>query len=266
MAAEASAGHAVGMREADENMVSAWERIIAFAPRPGRREADGLLSLSSGIPLALFNPTYVVGEVVDPARAVAGIASYYESLGSPYAVVFLDDAAPGLSAACEAMGMVEHWRMPLMVLDPIPPAPDGAAVEGLTVAPVDASGVEAYVDVLTGAFGMPREIAASMMGEELLLRTPGFTGFLGVLDGAPVAASGVYLTGSTAGVYNVATLPAARGRGVGAAITWAAALAGREAGATRSVLQASEMGAPVYARMGYATPAHYRQFEGVRPS
>ena len=255
------------LREADENMVAAWERIIALAPRPGRREADGLLSFSSGIPMALFNPTYVVGEVADPAAAVDAVAAHYAGLGSPYAVVFRDEVAPGLADVCATLGMVEHWRMPLMVLDPIPDGrPSGADVTGLDVRAIDDTTVDAYVDVVAAGFGMPHDIAAQLMGEQLLLRTPGFTGFLGRLDGEPVATSGLYVTGSIAGVYNVATLPEARGQGVGAAVTWAAALAGRDAGATWSVLQASEAGEPVYTRMGYATPARYRQFEGVRPS
>lgn len=252
--------------EADRNMVTAWERIIDLSPKPGRAELGGVLALSSGIPMALFNPVYVVGEVDDPVGVVDAVAEHYAGLGSAFAVVFRDEAAPGLAAACEAAGMIEHWRMPLMVLDPIPPSPAGAKVEGLVVTPVDAAAVDAYVDVLAAGFGMPHGLAASVFGAPLLLESPGFTGLLGTVDGEPVATSGVYVTGETAGVYNVATLESMRGRGLGAALTWAAALAGREAGAARSVLQASEMGEPVYARMGYDTPARYRQFEGVTPS
>ncbi len=59
----------------------------------------------------------------------------------------------------------------------------------------------------------------------------------------------------------MATVPEGRGKGVGAALTWAAALAGGAAGATRSMLQSSEQGEPVYRRMGYTTPTRYRQFE-----
>lgn len=255
------------LREADENLVTAFERIIELSPQPGRREADGLLSLSSGIPLGLFNPTYVVGEVADPDAAIAAVTEHYASLASPFAVVFRDEVAPGLTDACVRAGLVEHWRMPLMVLDPIPTGvPDGATVDGLEVSAVDRTTADAYVDVLAAGFGMPLELATALMGEQLLLESPGFTGYLGLLDGEPVAASGVFVSGEIAGVYNVATRPEARGRGIGAALTWAAALGGRDAGATRSILQASEMGEPVYTRMGYATPARYRQFEGVRPS
>lgn len=214
--------------------------------------------------MALFNPAHVVGAIGDPAAAVETIVGHYADLGVPFCILFRDEVAPGLADACAAAGLVEHWQMPLMVLDPIPD--EGPSVDGLEVTSVDASTLEAYGDVLSAGFGMPRELVSGLMGAELLVETPGFTGILGVLDGEPVAASGVFVTDATAGIYNVATVASARGRGIGAAVTWAAALAGREAGATRSILQASEMGEPVHARMGYATPDRYRQFEGGAPT
>ena len=48
----------------------------------------------------------------------------------------------------------------------------------------------------------------------------------------------------------VATLESARGRGIGAAVTWAATLADPSLPA---LLVASDLGRPVYTRMGYLT-------------
>jgi GNAT superfamily N-acetyltransferase len=128
------------------------------------------------------------------------------------------------------------------------------------VRPIDRDSVGAYGNVLADGFGMPRSFA-TMLITEGMLDQEAFTGLLGLLDGEPVAASGVFLSDGFAGVYNVATVPEHRGKGLGAALTWAAARAGADAGCTASVLQASQMGEPVYARMGYATPARYRQME-----
>ena len=94
-----------------------------------------------------------------------------------------------------------------------------------------------------------------------LLDVEQFSAFLVLVDGEPGATAAAFVTGAVGGVYNVATVPTHRGRGLGAAATWAAVDAGAQAGATRSILQASAEGAPVYERMGYTTPDRYRQFE-----
>jgi ribosomal protein S18 acetylase RimI-like enzyme len=72
------------------------------------------------------------------------------------------------------------------------------------------------------------------------------------LDDRPVASSGLMLGGGVAGVYNVATAPDARRRGIGAALTATAIAEGRERGYEVAVLGASELGRGVYERMGFA--------------
>ncbi len=60
-----------------------------------------------------------------------------------------------------------------------------------------------------------------------------------------------------AGVYNIATLPAYRRRGLGEALTWHAVSRGAEAGCTIASLQTSEMGESIYTRMGFRRWASY---------
>jgi predicted acetyltransferase len=54
-----------------------------------------------------------------------------------------------------------------------------------------------------------------------------------------------------ASVYGVGTVPDARGRGFGAAITLHPFLDARDQGYHYGVLFATEMGAPVYRRLGF---------------
>jgi predicted GNAT family acetyltransferase len=58
----------------------------------------------------------------------------------------------------------------------------------------------------------------------------------------------------------VGTLPRAFGRGYGTAVTWEVVEQGLARGVPFLSLQASPMGAPVYARMGFTTPTRYRVF------
>lgn len=248
---------------ADRNMVEAWRALLRRAPRPLERVIDGAHLLSSGLPVAMVNPAYALEPTGrNPAALVDEVRDHYGSVGLPFALYFRDDVTPELADACAAAGMVEHWQVPLMVLDPIPTIPEPPA--GLRVERLDAANADVYASVIAAGFGAPHELAVALFGRGLAAATE-FVGLLGYLDGEPVATSAVFVGAGVAGVYNVATVPSARGRGVGAAMTWAAVAAGAEAGATASILQASEAGQPVYERMGYGVPARYRQFE-PRPS
>lgn len=74
--------------------------------------------------------------------------------------------------------------------------------------------------------------------------------YLGRLDGEPVATATVYLATGVAGVYFVMTVPEARRRGIGAAITASALADAQNVG--YAVLGASEAGKSVYAGLGFA--------------
>jgi predicted acetyltransferase len=63
-----------------------------------------------------------------------------------------------------------------------------------------------------------------------------------------------------AGIFAVATIEAARGRGIGMAVTMAPLLDARACGYCVGVLQASEMGYPVYARMGFTEQFRYHLY------
>jgi hypothetical protein len=66
--------------------------------------------------------------------------------------------------------------------------------------------------------------------------------------GEPLATATAHSANGMTLVENVAAMPAARGRGAGAAVTWAATTAFADQAA---VLIASDDGQPVYARLGY---------------
>jgi predicted acetyltransferase len=64
-------------------------------------------------------------------------------------------------------------------------------------------------------------------------------------------------TGRTIGVYNIATAPAARRHGHGAAMSTRIAVDAAAAGCDVAILQASDMGFPIYERLGYRTVVEY---------
>jgi GNAT superfamily N-acetyltransferase len=70
-------------------------------------------------------------------------------------------------------------------------------------------------------------------------------------DGVPACTVLTYEKDGECGVYFVATLPEARGRGLATALMTHALLAARDRGCTTTSLQATARGRPVYERLGY---------------
>ena len=74
---------------------------------------------------------------------------------------------------------------------------------------------------------------------------------MGLADGTPVAVASLFLDAGIDGVYSVGTLPAARRRGYGAAVTLAALAHARDVGYRIASLWASAQGESVYRRLGF---------------
>jgi GNAT superfamily N-acetyltransferase len=107
--------------------------------------------------------------------------------------------------------------------------------------------------------GVPAEWARPSFPPELV-DDPDTAMFIPRLDGRPVGTAFATRTRDVCGIYAVGTLEAARRRGAGTAATWACVGAAQEWGCRAVVLQASEMGYPVYRRMGFEPVVDYARF------
>jgi ribosomal protein S18 acetylase RimI-like enzyme len=121
---------------------------------------------------------------------------------------------------------------------------------------VDETGLDEHRRVVTAGFAADASVAEAMMNAAILER-PEISIYVGYLDGEPVTAGLGWRTGRTIGVNNIATIPAARRRGFGEAMTARVLADGEAAGCSAAVLQASPMGRPIYERLGFRATARY---------
>jgi ribosomal protein S18 acetylase RimI-like enzyme len=135
-------------------------------------------------------------------------------------------------------------------LRPGPPPPDGLTIERVE----DTATLEEWIDAERGGFELAGELDR---GITTLRRGMGpgdgtvRTHLLGRLDGWPVATASVLLAGGIGGIYDVSTMPVARNRGIGTAITRAALALIRAHEYQMVFLQASAMGQRLYHRLGF---------------
>jgi len=127
---------------------------------------------------------------------------------------------------------------------------DGPApVDGLEIREVTtAADLAAFERTVVTAYPVP-----DMDPDERLLFHPDVLGgathlFLGLVDGEPVATAGSHVACGVNHVEFVATAAEHRGRGIGAALTWAATVADP---ALPGVLISSDDGRPIYEALGY---------------
>src|SRR5262245_5870069 len=232
--------------------------LAHHVPDGDSREAPGIFAFATGLPMALFNGCAVTGPV-EPEEIDSAVA-WVKASGAPFRVW----VAEGLADERDHLARVpwltaQQAPYPGMVLHPVPDPPAPSA--GVTVRPVAADGIDGFLAVLVEA-GLERDLA-------LRLFLHGFATdsavalFVGRLDADPVGVSLAIRSDSASGVYNVVTLERARRRGVGTALTWAAAAAGSEWGRDTVVLQSSAMGESMYRAMGFRLVVPYAVFSSA---
>jgi GNAT superfamily N-acetyltransferase len=147
--------------------------------------------------------------------------------------------------------------------------PDAVPRPGVTLSRVcDVASLQDVVQVSQEAWapvGLPPAETASLLARRERLLAPHLAWVVAHLDGRPAATAMVLCSHGVAGVYWVGTTPDARRRGLAELVTRTVGNFGLDAGMRVAALQASQMGHPVYARMGYETVSHTRWYL-VRPA
>jgi GNAT superfamily N-acetyltransferase len=192
----------------------------------------------------------------DAARQASEVIAEFRRRGIPLEWAVGSSTQPrDLGRYLSELGLHHSHDYPGMAVELEGLPHDVALPDGLSIEPADGlRSLEACLTVAVAAFGVPQDAGPRLLAvERRARRRPSAVvrHFLGRLDGRPVATSMLYATRGVAGIYLVGTLPEVRGRGIARGMTLTALLAGRALGYRIGVLQSTELGLPVYRRLGF---------------
>jgi hypothetical protein len=162
---------------------------------------------------------------------------------------------PDLAGRLEARNATRTNSMPGMALDLSDPLPSAAPPDGLVIERVrDAATFECWARAYNDGFGLPDGFVDALGGAYAAIGFADdapFRHYAGLLHGEPVASSTTFLDGTVAGLWHITTLERVRRRSIGAAMTIAPLADARDLGYATAILYASEMGEPLYQRLGF---------------
>jgi GNAT superfamily N-acetyltransferase len=242
------------------NLARYWEHPVRAA---GGRWArwDDVWAADDGAPTPFLNSATLLRPVMDADAVdalVARLADFYG--GGSGGSWMLWSAWPTPDLGAHGMHLVGH--PPLMVRPPggeAPPAPPELEIVEVS----DAEGVHTYGRVFIDGYPIPefQPAGSRRLFDPRALGGP-FRLWIGSVAGEPVSVAGAYVGEDAVSIYAVATLPHARGKGYGAALT------ARALGAAPHLpaeLQASDDGRPVYLRLGFTIVTTYALWVAPRP-
>lgn len=258
--------------ESMEQLVTGW-RTLVLDRDPGAdvRDLPGVAVRWADSRFAFWNCAVLTEVDADPGlveerlERAAGVMRSKRRPG--FLWVFEDllseEARAGLRSAAGRAGLEFAFPGTGMAGDLLPlPEPAHPDLEFVRVTTEEH--LLAYADLNSRAYGFPLEDGRDGLAGSALWKD-GVYAYLGLRDGVPVTCAGAVEADGRLFVVLVATDPAWERRGYGEAVTRKALYeGGRATGLVRATLHATEAGAPMYPRIGFApnSPVHFYGLKG----
>lgn len=204
----------------------------------------------TGVAVPTLNGVWAYGEDAG-CDAVLGLLERVAGAGLPHCLQSSPGCTDELRGLGERRGMRRDVDIPLMVLAggrEVPQLDQGA----LVIEVLHPEQAVVHAEVAAAGFHAPVEEFLRLMTPAVLGRS-GVRTYVGKIDGEPVVTGVGVCFENHLGIFNVATLPARRRHGYGAAITGRAVRDGLDRGARWAWLQSSPAGYSIYQKLGFRT-------------
>lgn len=220
-------------------------------------ELDGVqATICPAVPERSLPNSVVYGDQAALIAALPELAARYDAAGvDAWTVWAPEEDKDAIAALDEAGHVLDATPLGMSVdLAGIEAPPELDYREGPELLPV-------VLDINDNAYAFEGTPFSDMSAA----RDPSATrNYVAYLDGEPAAGLTIIDVDGDAGVYEVATLPEARGHGLAGRLLLAALREAHERGCDISTLQATKMGAPVYERLGYRSHGAIEMWERRR--
>ena len=233
-----------------------WLRYLGSSPKAELHDSPELTRLLTGLPTPTLNA--VLRTRAEPGNVDAIIektVAHFRSRGVTRFCWWIgpDSRPTDLAEHLVAHGLTYReggagMAVDLLALNEDLPAPAGLAIEHVE----DTEGLGQWARASFAGIGLPETSVPggidlfAGLGFDLPLRN-----YLGILNGEPVATSQLFLGAGVVGIYVVSTVPWARRKGIGTAMTLAALRDACDMGFRVGILHSSPMGLEVYRRLGF---------------
>jgi GNAT superfamily N-acetyltransferase len=242
----------------EENLFALF-RAIAALPGGELVETEELLLHQTDLSSPMFNGVSRTRDA--PVKQVTDRFSqpFFWWTGPQSSPADLDErleAAGLLDAGRDSPGMATA----LADIDEERARPRGVAVEPAQ----DEAGLQLWGRMFCEAHGAPPAAAQAWIdaARRLGFHDLPWEHWLARIDGRPVGLGLSFLGGGVVGLYGIGTLPAARRRGVGSALTLVPMLKAREEGYAAAILHATPDGELLYPRLGFREYCRISRFLG----
>jgi ribosomal protein S18 acetylase RimI-like enzyme len=239
------------------NLAETMSHFARTEPASIVRDVDGVRIVDVGQDLRVFNTAVITAATPDEEALRARIAlvrRHFAARQSSWSLWLCEGLLPtGLSRRLPRLvrefGLSRNSVTPGMIASSLVPgrAPAGLEIRRIADAPARAS----FCRILSRIFEGPSHQLTAMYQREALW-SQDFRGYVGSVNGWDVCAGFAVAAGGTLGIYALATLPEFTRRGYASALIRHAADESRAIdGELPLVLQATETGQRLYARLGF---------------
>jgi len=249
----------VEFHQVESNLRQSFRALAAGRPDSDVRELRGVSVASLGVAFQMFNAAFLNGPVttigeLEQRLELARMCLAGSSNG--WAFWFCEDwierpVRRRLTQTCARFGLHFSSELPGMIAAEL--SLPKRTLPDLEFRRADGpSGLSDFRTVGEVCFRVPPKWFAEVFHDDAGADYPEFAGWVGYSAGLPVATAAAVLSDDAIGLYNIATIPEYRGKGVAEAITRHVAAVTRDtAGPLPFVLQSTSMGYRMYGKLGF---------------